>query len=69
MKHIEDFLREFYRIEPLGKVTTELYESECGVYSGEELIIDNKHTNIILYYVDYIQWLENRLDNCDKRIS
>lgn len=61
MKYIEDFLREFYKIEPLGNVTTELYESECGIYSGEELIIDNKHTNIIIYYIDYIQWLEKKL--------
>jgi hypothetical protein len=61
MKYIEDFLREFYKIEPLGNVKTELYESECGVYSGEELIIDNQHTNIIIYYIDYIQWLEKKL--------
>lgn len=61
MKYIEDFLREFYKIEPLGNVTTELYESECGIYSGEELIIDNQHTNIIIYYIDYIQWLEKKL--------
>ena len=58
MKALDKYLEEEFRIKPLGKLTTEVYESEIGSYVGEEMIIDGKHTGIIVYYIDYINWLE-----------
>ena len=58
MKHLIEYLREEMRIQPLGNLETEVYESECESYVGEEIIIDGKRTGIIVYYIDYINWLE-----------
>lgn len=58
MKHLIEYLREEMRLQPLGNLETEVYESECGSYVGEEIIIDGKRTGIIIYYIDYINWLE-----------
>ena len=59
MKYLNEYLEQKLKIKPLGKVTTILYESEIGVYSGEEILIDGETTNIVVYYIDYIDWLEN----------
>ena len=58
MELIVQYIEENFRVTPLGEVTTETYESDIGDYTGEELIIDGKHTGIIIYYIDYINWLE-----------
>jgi hypothetical protein len=47
-------------IKPLGEVTTDPYESECGSYTGETIFINNKDVGIIVYYIDYINWLEKK---------
>lgn len=59
MKYLNEYLEQKLKIKPLGKVTTILYESEIGVYSGEEILIDDELTNIVVCYIDYINWLEN----------
>lgn len=59
MKYLNEYLEQKLKIKPLGKVTTILYESEIGVYSGEEILIDDELTNIVVYYINYINWLEN----------
>lgn len=59
MKYLNEYLEQKLKIKPLGKVSTILYESEIGVYSGEEILIDDEATNIVVYYIDYINWLEN----------
>lgn len=61
MKFINEYLEKVIKIKPLGELSTEVYESECGSYTGEELLIDGKRTGIIIYYIDYLQWLEKQL--------
>ena len=66
MKLLIEYLREEMRIQPLGDLKTEVYESECGSYVGEEIIIDGKRTGIIVYYIDYINWLEKGYEKEEK---
>lgn len=61
MQYIKEYLEQKIRIKPLGVVTTEVYESEPGEYTGESLLIDGKYTGIVIYYIDYIDWLENEV--------
>lgn len=66
MKYLNEYLEQKLKIKPLGKVTTILYESEIGVYSGEEILIDDELTNIVVCYIDYIDWLENEFFKYEK---
>lgn len=59
MKYINEYLEQKIKIKPLGNLTTEVYEADCGEYTGEEILIDGHHTGIIVYYIDYIFWLEH----------
>lgn len=60
MKHIEKYLEEEVRVKPLGKVTTDPYESTVGQFIGESIIIDGHDSGIVVAYADYIDWLENK---------
>ena len=46
------------RVKPLGRVTTDPYETTSGCYAGESILIDDKDVGIVVYYIDYIKWLE-----------
>lgn len=58
MKFIDKYLEEKVRIKPLGKVTTDPYESSVGQFIGESIIIDGHDSGIVVAYIDYIDWLE-----------
>ena len=58
MQLLKEYIEDNFRLTPLDEITTEIYESEVGVYTGEELIVGGKHTGIIIYYIDYINWVE-----------
>lgn len=60
MKHIIEYLEEEMRISPLGEVTTDPHEATCGGYTGETIFIDGKDVGIIVYYIDYINWIEKK---------
>lgn len=60
MKYVEEYLEKEMLIKPLGVVTTDPYESTYGDYTGETILINNKDVGIIVYYIDYINWLENK---------
>ena len=60
MKKVIEYLEEEMRISPLGEVTTDPFEANCGEYTGETIFIDGKDVGIIIYYIDYINWLEKR---------
>lgn len=60
MKHVLKYLEEVVRVKPLGKVTTDPYESTAGQFIGESVIIDGHDSGIVVAYVDYIDWLENQ---------
>lgn len=68
MKYIKEYLEQKIRIKPLGTLTTEAYECEPGEYTGESILIDGKYTGIVIYYIDYIDWLEGRFFITDKHI-
>lgn len=64
MKYLKEFLEQQYKIRPLGELTSEeYYEIADGALVGEEIIIDGFKPGIIIWYVDYAQWLEKRLNN------
>lgn len=58
MKFIDKYLTEVMRVKPLGRVTTDPYETTSGCYAGETILIDDKDVGIVVYYIDYIKWLE-----------
>lgn len=60
MKKVLEYLEEEMRISPLGEVTTDPHEVVCGEYSGETILIDGKDVGIVIYYIDYINWLEKK---------
>lgn len=66
MKYLNEYLEQKLKIKPLGEVTTILYEPEIGVYTGEEILIDGELSNIVVYYIDYIDWLENEFFKYEK---
>lgn len=68
MKYIKEYLEQKIRIKPLGILTTEVHESEPGEYIGESILIDGKYTGIVIYYIDYINWLEEEFLIADKHI-
>ena len=57
--YIKEYLEQKIKIQPLGEVTTRVYETKPGEYTGEEILIDSCYTGIVIYYIDYINWLEN----------
>lgn len=62
MKHLKQFLAERLKIAPLGELKSEPYEDTVGVYSGETIIIDGIDTGIVVAYIDYVNWLESKID-------
>lgn len=58
MKYIKEYLERELRISPLGTLTTKSYESTCGEYTGETILIDGKEIGLVVCYIDYIDWLE-----------
>lgn len=62
MKYLKQYLEEKLRIAPLGELKSEPYEDTVGVYSGETVIIDGIDTGIVVAYIDYVNWLESKID-------
>ena len=68
MKYILDYLKEEVGIQPIegSSVSTieEHANSDCpGV--GRRLVINNKETDIVVWYADYDNWLEDKYEqNC-----
>lgn len=70
MKYLKEFLEQKYKIRPLGELTSEeYYEVADGALVGEEIIIDGFRPGIIIWYADYAQWLEERLNNYIENIE
>ena len=60
MIYLTQYLEEKLKIKPLGTVSTEDYEESPCVPVGETLIIDGINTGIVIWYVDYMVWLEEK---------
>ena len=61
MKYIKEYLEQKLKIKPLGVVTTEVYYDKSVGYTGESILIDGMYTGIVVYYILYINWLENEI--------
>ena len=66
MKYILDYLREEMFIEPVAGATVDLEEeyaeSDCPCI-GRRLVLNNKVTDIVVWFADYDSWLERKYDN------
>ena len=60
MKYLKQFIEEKYRIAALGNLTT----TACvdGEEVGVSLVIDGFEPGIVVWYADYANWLEEKLD-------
>ena len=60
MKYIEEYIEHKLKIKILGELTLEELQDTCegGCY-GVELVIDGYAPGIQIWYVDYLNWLEN----------
>ena len=59
MKYIEEYIERKLKIKVLGELTFEELQDTCdGGYYGVELIIDGYSPGIQVWYVDYLNWLE-----------
>lgn len=65
MKNLEQYLAEKLKIAPLGELKSEPFEDTVGVFSGETVIIDGIDTGIVVAYIDYLTWLEQKIENSD----
>ena len=65
MKYILDYLKEKVGIQPIEGAKVEVIEeytsSDCpGV--GRRLVINDKETDIVVWYADYDNWLEEKYE-------
>ena len=60
MKYLEQYLEEKLKIKVLGELTTAA--SNSGEEVGVSLIIDGYEPGIEVWYVDYCDWLEKKIE-------
>lgn len=65
MKYLEQYIEEKIKIKILGKLTTR----ECceGDGLGVSLVIDGYEPGIEVWYADYSNWLEEKLEEYEKK--
>ena len=61
MKYLEQYIEEKMRIKILGELTTR--ECSEGDDVGVSLVIDGYEPGIEVWYVDYANWLEEKIEN------
>ena len=60
MKYLEQYLKEKMKIKVLGNLSTR--ESNLGGEVGLSLVIDGYEPGIEVWYVDYSEWLEEKIE-------
>lgn len=65
MKYLEQYIEEKIKIKILGELTTR----ECceGDGLGVSLVIDGFEPGIEIWYADYSNWLEKKLEEYEKK--
>ena len=59
MKYIGEYIERKLKIKILGELTVNELQDTCeGGYYGVELIIDGFAPGIQIWYIDYLNWLE-----------
>ena len=61
MKYLEQYLEEKMKIKVLGNLSTR--ESNLGEEVGVSLVIDGYEPGIEVWYADYSEWLEEKIEN------
>lgn len=67
MKYLEQYLKEKLKISILGELTT--VGSTEGDNVGISLIIDGYEPGIEVWYADYANWLEEKIEALEKRLE
>lgn len=62
MKYLEEYLEERLKIKVLGVLTTVEEEAEPCMPIGNRLVIDGRESDIVVWFSDYADWLEDKLD-------
>ena len=63
IKYILDYLRDKMSIEPIAGVTVDLeteYFDAATVPMGCRLVLNGKDTNIVIRYIDYYRWFDEK---------
>ena len=61
MKYLEKYLEEKMKIKVLGELTTR--DSVEGEEVGVSIVIDGYEPGIEVWYADYSNWLDEKLEN------
>ena len=67
MKYLEEYIKEKLKISILGELTTD--GSTEGDNVGVSLIIDGYEPGIEVWYIDYANWLEEKMEALEKRLE
>lgn len=67
MKYLERYIEEKLKIKVLGELTTN--GSDEGDCVGVSLVIDGYEPGIEVWYVDYAKWLEEKIEDWEKRLE
>lgn len=64
MKYILDYLKEEMYIQTVedAVVTYKEEYADCDTVIGYRLIINGKDINIVVWYADYVRWIEKKFD-------
>lgn len=62
MKYFKEFLAYKFKIQPLGELTSEEIFSSDGELIGESVVIDGYEIGLQVWYADYAQWLEEKIE-------
>lgn len=63
MKYIIEFLREQVGIQPVeGAMVRYIEEFEGEVPIGYRLVINDRETDIVIWYADLNEWLKEKLE-------
>lgn len=67
MKYLDRYIEEKLKIKVLGELTTN--GSDEGDCVGVSLVIDGYEPGIEVWYVDYAKWLEEKIEDLEKRLE
>lgn len=69
MKYIEEYLAEKVRIKPLGTLRLIDEDIEPCTPIGKRVVIDDIETDIVIWYADYSNWLEEKYERASKLLD
>ena len=66
MKYLERYMIEKLKLKPIGELS-QSPNYVCGScnLSGVDVIIDGQETGLFIADVDYVDWLEKKIEECE----